>query len=183
MELDQERKKRGEGSDVCWKADRSKNCQCSNLKRVLSLLQIQCCVNMIILSTKSVIWLLGVLWKQGGQDSVTVQWRRTGPAMECGIRRKPGKRCLPPQNQQALIEPKASGLQQPEQAVLDHYSLHQLQGPGLRWVLSVSAGSAHRDHKDGIGNSNRLEEATFMHLKNSLWDTGSHMWNNVWVNE
>lgn len=46
---------------------RNKDCQCSNLNRVLSPLGTPGCVNMIILSTRSVIWVMGL---------VTTMWLR-----------------------------------------------------------------------------------------------------------
>lgn len=52
-----EMKWRARTHNACGKADCVKGCQCSNLNTVLSLLQIHSCVNMIILSTKSIRWL------------------------------------------------------------------------------------------------------------------------------
>lgn len=117
------------------------------------------------------------LWKQGGWDSVTVQRRVTGPATECSIHRRL-QWSLPQQNEQELRESRPRDFLQPKQAVLDHCPFHQLQVPSTGSESYLSQKDLlYRDHKDGIWISNRLSEATLMHLKKSYpRDIGSSSW-------
>lgn len=75
----------GESMERVSKSRSHKDRQCLNL-RVLSLLQTQSCVN-IILSTNSVTWFPGAVKTRRWDRCYSSQRREAGPVTDCGVHR------------------------------------------------------------------------------------------------